>query len=165
MGRTLREQWADDSLLITVHGSATIAATAIPLIAAEIAKMGEIGWIVCAAISSFAIIASGRYILSRSERKLERARISVTPQATRTTGGASIPLSERELIRAVGTGPVFIVHNGKRLWVTSGDLLFRIDPSKNSASVLDIPHLLLDRIPVGPDINTQDDITRYLGPR
>jgi hypothetical protein len=127
MGRTWREQWADDSLLITIHGGVSIGGIAAPLIVAWAKNMGEIGWIVCVAISGFVIVGSGRYILARAERKGKTGADAVVPVGAKPQNGAPVTFEEGDLVKSSDPAAIrqYVIHKGHRLAI-AGCVLVRL---------------------------------------
>jgi hypothetical protein len=149
------------------EGPAMIAVSIVLLVFSGIAlytaRLHAVWYGPCAALGVFILF----YRLYRHWHKAP-AKLSLSDVTTRQQG-VRILLSEGELVKATNADAVYIIHNGKRLHFSDGEKGWKhvaiIDPSKglNSVSFLQ-PHLL-DQIPLGPTIATDDDVYREFGIR
>jgi hypothetical protein len=163
MARTWKEQWADDGLLITVHGGVSLCVIVAPLIVAWAKNVGEIGWIICVAISGFVLIGSGRYILSRAERKGKTERGTAGPFGSIPQAGASVIFEDSDIVKSRNElgGQHYVIYKGKRHGLHGYDLVRRAFPKRHYVEGSDFSDLdppILRKIPEGRELKTETDL-------
>lgn len=153
MGRTLREQWADDWLRIVVEVFLWIMTVAGAAVVGWVKHMGNLEWIVLWVVGCILFAVLGRIIISRHGRTKDKSKPGID---------ISTLLFEGDLVQGLGTPEVYYTHDGKRHWLASPKIADQINPQRSTLTFI-VPPVLLNRIPLGPHIETLKDAKKFLG--